>query len=309
MSSFQRSAGSGQHSAISFQLLCVAARALSPVSCLLSPPKIRISRPPLLPSPVSRLASHRPLLPAALLLLPAIFGRSQPALAVTLRGSIESPSAITRIWAVNRVRTNPLAVSRGVLGHGKNRTPWVFPGTWNPQTHHFSIPHLVSGHHYDLIVWNKQGRWEGVNMNYYRLCTLQGKFTAADSRQIVRFITKIERFTNYNRPLWIAADHRHATVVVEQIRTTGFYSGHQGSIIFRVAVWYFQRFFGGWEKVSNMGIVLTRWRGPASEIPNPWQYLPALGGIHVKKSGRYTAIHIKLPAKASPHHGLDGAIP
>ena len=231
------------------------------------------------------------------------------AVAATLRGTIQSPSPITRIWAVNRVRTNPLAVSRGQLGHGKTRTPWVFPGTWNPHTGHFSIAHVVPGHHYDLIVWNHQGRWEGVNMNYYRLCTPQGKFTAADCHQIVHFITKIPRFTNYNEPLWIAADHRHATVVVEQLRTTGFYSGRHGSIIFRVAVWYFQRFFGGWQKVSNMGVVLTRWRGPAGQIPNPWQYLPALGGIHVKKSGRYSPIHIILPAKASAHHGLDGPIP
>ena len=252
---------------------------------------------------------YRQLLLPVLLACTQILWHGHWAGAVTLRGTLQSPSAITRIWAVNRVRTNPLAVSRGILGHGKNRTPWVFPGTWNPRTHRFSIPHLVPGHHYDLIVWNHQGRGEGVNMRYYRLCTPQGQFTAADSHQIVRFITKIQRFTNYNQPLWIAADHRHATVVVEQIRTTSFYSGHQGSIIFRVAVWYFQRFFGGWEKVSNMGIVLTRWRGPAAQIPNPWQYLPALGGIDIKKSGRYAAIHIILPAKASPHHGLDGAIP
>ena len=145
-------------------------------------------------------------------------------------------------------------------------------------------------------------------MNYYRPVQPGPPMTPSDLKQIVNFIEKIPRFTNYNRPLWIAGDHNHATLVVEQIRNHQFYSGHQGSIIFRVAVWYFERYYAGWQKVSNLGKVMTRWRGPAQQIPNPWQYLPALGDIAVSSAGTFKPIDVTLPTP-SPHHGLDGAIP
>ncbi|NNM85215.1 MAG: hypothetical protein HKL96_05600 [Phycisphaerales bacterium] len=222
---------------------------------------------------------------------------------VTLTGVIHSPSAIGKIEAVNRVRADVQAVSRGKAG------PWVFPGSWDSATARFTIPNVPVGHHYDLIVWNKQARWEGVNMEYYRPFTPYGHWTAADRDWLDTFIEKVRRFTNYKRPLWVAADHRHATAVIMQLRTTHFYSSKGGELIFRVAVWYFQRFYGGWQKIDNMGIVITRWRGPGDQIPNPWQYLPAIGGIKISRDGHFKKIDATLPSKASVHRGLDGAIP
>lgn len=226
----------------------------------------------------------------------------QAASRVTLLGRIKSTTNISQVEAVERNRANVPAVSKN------QATSWVFPGTINPVTGRFQIPGIPVDHTYDLIVFTGKTRWEGVDMRYCRPVQPGPPMTKSDLRQMVTFIEKIPRFTNYNRPLWIAGDHNHATVVVEQIRTHSFYSGRQGSIIFRVAVWYFERYYAGWEKVANLGKVITRWRGPADQITNPWQYLPDLGGIHVSRAGKYKPIGVTLP-KPSPHHGLDGAIP
>ncbi len=220
---------------------------------------------------------------------------------VTLSGRIASARNISRIEAVERNRANVLAVSRN------QPTSWVFPGIINASTGAFRIADIPTGHTYDLIVFAGKARWEGVNMRYYRPVLPGPPMTRGDLKQIVTFIEKIPRFTNYNHPLWIAGDHNHATLVVEQIRSKSFYSAGRHSIIFRVAVWYFERYYSGWQKVSNLGKVMTRWRGPADQITNPWQYLPALGGIHISKTGKYKAINVTLP-KPSSHYGLDGPI-
>jgi hypothetical protein len=222
--------------------------------------------------------------------------------AITLTGHIQSRRPISRIEAVERNRANVLAVSRN------QSTAWVFPGKINRTTGAFQIAHIPVGHTYDLIAFSGKARWEGVNMRYDRPVEPAAPMTPGDLKQLVTFIEKIPRFTNYNRPLWIAGDHNHATMVVEQLRTSHFYSGHHGSIIFRVAVWYFERYYAGWQKVSNLGKVMTRWRGPADQITNPWQYLPQLGGIHVSRAGKFKPVDVTLPPP-SQHHGLDGAIP
>lgn len=224
-----------------------------------------------------------------------------PPVTVTLIGRITPVAGNSRIEAVERNRANVLAVSKN------QPTAWVFPGKIDSATGHFHISGIPTGHTYDLIVFSGKARWEGVNMRYYRPVQPGPPMTRDDLRQIVTFIEKIPRFTNYNRPLWIAGDHNDATVVVEQIATKSFYSGHKGSIIFRVAVWYFERYYAGWQKVSNLGKVMTRWRGPAAAITNPWQYLPSLGGIHVARTGKFKPIHITLPQPSS-HHGLDGPV-
>lgn len=220
---------------------------------------------------------------------------------ITLSGRIDSARNISRIEAVERNRANVLAVSKNQPAN------WVFPGIIDASTGAFRISNIPTGHTYDLIVFTGKARWEGVDMRYYRPVQPGPPMTAGDLKQIVVFIEKIPRFTNYNHPLWIAGDHNHATLVVEQVRSKGFYSGRHGSIIFRVAIWYFERYYAGWQKVSNLGKVMTRWRGPADKITNPWQYLPALGGIRVSRTGKYRPINVTLP-KPSSHAGLDGPI-
>ncbi len=224
--------------------------------------------------------------------------------AVTLRGTIKCPAKmhVVAIEAVDRNRANVLQVSKNIS------TAWVFKGVFHRHNGAFSIPRVPAGHTYDLIILTRHGRWEGVNMRYERPVLPGPPAKPDDIRQIVTFIEKIPRFTNYNRPLWIAADHNHATVVVEQLRTQSFVTGHRGSIIFRVAVWYFQRYHAAWSKVSNMGKVMARWRGNPEKIPNPWQFLPLLGGIRVHTNGQYHKVNIALPPP-SPHHGLDGPLP
>ncbi|HTV48978.1 MAG TPA: hypothetical protein VMG59_11100 [Phycisphaerae bacterium] len=246
-------------------------------------------------------------LPALFLLLLGAGGPAQVPLAapfgtVTLVGTISSASPITSIEAVQRDRANVLDVSNGV------KTPWVFSGQIDSTTGRFTIPNLPAGFNYDLILWTQNARWEGVDMHYYRPVLAGDPATPDDLNQIVTFIEKTPAFTDFNVPLWIAADHDHASVIVEMIRTTSYHSGAAGSVIFRVELWYFQRFYSGWRVDEDISKVISRWRGAAAAIPDPWQYLPDLGGIDVSSDGKFKPIDITLPPP-SADHGLDGPIP
>ena len=52
------------------------------------------------------------------------------------------------------------------------------------------------------------------------------------------------KFTNKNRVLWMAADHKHATLLVELIRDSDFHSDAGGEMVYRVELWYFENYFG-----------------------------------------------------------------
>ncbi len=218
--------------------------------------------------------------------------------AATLRGTISAKFPLVRIVAVERDRANVLTLSTAA---------------GSPQAHvhagkigkngAFRITGLRRGRTYDLIVWSKNARWEGVNMAYYRKILPSGPCRKSDEKQIKAIIEKVPGFFNKYRPLWIAADHHHAAVLVEMDKTNGFYSAGAGEVIFRVELWYFDNYFGGWAKVNNTEKTMTRWRGPADRLRKVWQYLPQLGGIRIPAHGP-AAFHAKLPAAPVRQHGL-----
>jgi hypothetical protein len=249
---------------------------------------------------------YLPLALAALLLVGAAKVGQTPLAApfgaVTLTGTISSDSPIVRIEAVQRDRADVLDISND------KTTPWVFPGQVDSSSGKFSIPGVPAGYDYDLILWTKEARWEGVDMRYYRPVQAGDPATPDDLKQIVTFIEKTPAFTDFNVPLWIAADHDHASVIVEMIRTSSYHSGAPGSVIFRVELWYFERFYSGWRVDEDISKVISRWRGASNALPDPWQYLPDLGGISISEAGKYNPIDVKLPP-ASPDHGLDGFSP
>jgi hypothetical protein len=112
-------------------------------------------------------------------------------------------------------------------------------------------------------------------------------------------------FYDKARVLHMAADHKHATLLVELMRTRDFHSGKGGEIIYRVELWYFENLFGGWAKDKNTEKVLVRWRGQGTELPKRWQFLPELGGVVA--GGK--AIEVVLPEKVSEGNGLAGRLP
>ena len=121
------------------------------------------------------------------------------------------------------------------------------------------------------------------------------------------------QFYDKVRPLKIAADHQHATVLVELIRTRDFHSDTGGEVIYRVELWYFENLFGGWAKDANTEKVIARVRGKPSDLPKNWQFLPQLGNLPAldpttTAPATQAGEPIMLPEKPDPKNGVVGGI-
>ena len=141
--------------------------------------------------------------------------------------------------------------------------------------------------------------------------------TAEDRKVPLNPRSKIPpEFYDKVRPLFIAADHQHATVLVELIRTRDFHSDTGGEVIYRVELWYFENLFGGWAKDANTERVIAASAGIRRRWSRIWQFVPALGGLPAvaeastaPASGPATAAKtqvVTLPEKPDPRHGVVG---
>ena len=146
-------------------------------------------------------------------------------------------------------------------------------------------------------------------MDYHRPITPDKPFDAEDRAWIENFINNTPQFYDKHRVLWMAADHRHATVLVELQRTREFYSGGSGEIVYRTDLWYFENLFGGWAKDKNTEKVMVRWRGPAAEFPKNWLFVPQLGGVTLSAQGKAAPVDFTLPEKPDPKRGVAGGLP
>lgn len=219
-----------------------------------------------------------------------------------LAGMLHAVSPITRLVAIDRGWADPVVMAQQTpTGKG------IYPGTWNPESGAFDVPGLLPGHSYDLVAWTQDGRWEGVDMAYHRVVTPGPPVTEEDKKWLREFVANEKQFTNRNRVLWMAADHQHATLLVELIRDTDFHSGAAGEVVYRVELWYFENNFGGWAKDRNTEKVMVRWRGQAERFPGTWQYVPQLGGIEAPAAAG-TPLRLTLPEKADPKHGRIGGL-
>lgn len=252
-------------------------------------------------------AGHRPLhaicFAAAAAAIALAHAATQPATtapatapaAVTLRGTITTTQQITRVAAVDRLWADILKISTP-----NPKDDFLYPATLDPKTNTFTIPGLLPNRTYDLIVWTTDNagnttRWEGVTMDYHRpVKSANAPITDDDKAFLKEFVEKTPAFYDHSRILWMAADARHATLLVELRRTRDFHSGKSGEVIHRVELWYFENLFGGWAKDKNTERVITRWRGTSPNFPAPWQYVPALGGIRAQPNS--PNLQLKLPA-------------
>lgn len=212
-------------------------------------------------------------------------------------GTISSESPVRKLVAVDRSLADIQRVTKGL------DDPAVFAATIDAASGAFVIPNLLAGHTYDLIAWTDAGRWEGVNMEYHRDIEPAELFTAEDKKWITDFIEKTPEFYDQVRLLRLAADHKHATALVELRRTRGFVNQQEGETIYRVELWYFENYFGGWAKDKNTEVVLARYRGPAEGLPKVWQFVPAMGGIALDAMGRAAPVKVVLP-KVDGRRGL-----
>jgi hypothetical protein len=232
---------------------------------------------------------------------------------VAITGKIKSDSPIVKLVAVDRLWADVLKVSReeAAVSGGDE---FVYAAKLEKDGA-FSIAKLIPTRTYDLIAWTKAGgdgdakivRWEGVTMDYHRPIMPDKEFSADDRKWIEDFISKTPGFYDRCRPLWIAADHKHATVAVELARTQDFYAAKGGEVIYRTELWYFENLFGGWEKDKNTERVIARWRGDGAKLP-AWQIVPQLGGISIAADGTFPKIEITLPEKPDPKRGSIGGL-
>ncbi len=219
----------------------------------------------------------------------------------TIVGVIHSSTPVSKIVAVDRIWADVQKVTK------QEKDDNIHAGTWDAATGAFIIPGLLPGRTYDIIVWNSQGRWEGVTMDYHRPITPDKPFDADDRAWIENFINNTPQFYDKHRVLWMAADHRHATVLVELQRTRSFVDGAAGDVIYRVELWYFENLFGGWAKDKNTEKVLVRWRGAGTDFPKLWQFVPQLGGITLSALGKAPSMVVTLPEKGDPKRGVAGS--
>ena len=195
----------------------------------------------------------------------------------SLSGTIVSKSRITRVAAVDREWADVLKTSEQ-----NPKDPFLYEGTVNDKGE-YRIDKLIGGRTYDLILWTTAAdgtitRWEGATMEYHRLITPSTAATDADRKAIEALIKDPPQFYDKVRPLRIAADHQHATVLVELMRTRELVA-NAGEVIYRVELWYFENLFGGWAKDNNTERVLARFRGQPADLSKNWQFLPQLGGL------------------------------
>ena len=245
---------------------------------------------------------------------PSTIPASQPAAtakatASQIQGNIKTKDTLTRIVAVDRQWADVLKTSKSDC-----RDDFVYEAQFDPQTGAFLIPKLLPGRTYDLIVWTKNAavettRWEGVSMDYHREITPDKPATAEDRQWIEDWVAKIPEFYDKCRVLSIAADHKHATVLVELIRTRDFYADKGGEVIYRTELWYFENLFGGWAKDKNTEKVMARWRSKGDALPKNWQFVPQIGGIEIDPSSGEAHLDFTLPEKPDPKRGLAGSVP
>jgi hypothetical protein len=266
-------------------------------------------------------------------LIPAtqVAGATQPARRVDMHLTIASKDPIVRVVAVDRALADPLAITKD-SPQTPTKDPFVYvahadpkPGGGSGVGAAFTVPNLLSGQHYDLIVWTQPAglaagansalcRWEGCAMDYHRPIVPDQPASDEDTKWLKEFVATEPQFANKARVLWMAADHRHATLLVELIRDTEFHSGGSGEIIYRVELWYFENLFGGWAKDKNTERVLARWRGPGETFPpallgghgGGWQFVPALGGVEPSADPGGSPLKLALPEKPDPRRGVLG---
>ena len=224
--------------------------------------------------------------------------------AAMLSGTITAADPIIKIVAVDRAWADVLKVTQN-----DPKDDFVYPGTVDAKTGEFKVTGLLEGRKYDLIVWTKKEgakeavRWEGVAMDYHKDVNPVGALTQEDKDWLTKFVEKTPRFEDKCRILWLAADHGHATALVELARTTEFHSGKGGEIIVRMELWYFENYFGGWAMDNNTEKVMDRWRGNGDTFPEAWQFVPALGGLAAGSEGKAEALKVTLPQKVDEKRG------
>ena len=213
-----------------------------------------------------------------------------PAKTGSISGVIENPGKCTGVAALAR-------------GTGDPRKMKVLRGQYDPATGRFAVGNLPPDT-YDLRVYVPGGWIDGANL---RPAARQGEGKPIGEDDLKEIVDKIEnfpdRFVDIIRPLAVAGTDTHAKVLVEKIRYRQFHSGKQGERVWRVEVWDYTSYYGGWVKEQHGWLVLSRIRAPfgkttAEDLRNLlWLFDPALGGLRIEKGRAVAELRYRVPGK------------
>jgi ribosomal protein S27E len=246
---------------------------------------------------------------------------------VTPVGKVRSITAIPRFLEVTcgtckrhfTARANTPGGTITCRGCGKSFPVPTYAARIDATNGTFEITGLPVAQRYDLIVETSLGRIEGVDLAPFEtdLERLRRKpiqanprdFSEEDRASVTELIGKVKQFENFVRPIYIVGHADKATALLEKARIqdsqTGQFHSEQGNeAIWRVEVWYFRKWFGGWERVSNAEAVLYRKRmpRPAYDAMN-WVFSDRLGGIEVDRAGTSPVLNISVPEQLDPNLG------
>jgi hypothetical protein len=118
--------------------------------------------------------------------------------------------------------------------------------------------------------------------------------------------------------LFLVGNGSHAKALVEGIRYRDYHSGQQGDIIWRVEIWLYDYYHGGWVKRQHGWQVVARVRASSGQPRDmelkPFLELvrlfdPKLGGITVAQGKAASGLRYDIPEKLDMKMGkIPGSI-
>jgi hypothetical protein len=88
---------------------------------------------------------------------------------------------------------------------------------------------------------------------------------------------------------------------VELLRTRPFHDSKPGEVIWRVELWYFAKWYGGWARQPNREVVLHRRRMPGRELPQSQRtFTERLGGIIAAPLAEAVPLLFAVPNRPEP---------
>jgi hypothetical protein len=181
------------------------------------------------------------------------------------------------------------------------RKPYVFPGQYDSKTGAFTIPNLPDGD-YDLRLSVAGGTIEGADLRL-EPATIDRQFDDDDRKEILGKIENYpDAFMDIQRPLYLEGNGSHAKALVELIRYRDFYSGKAGEQVWRVEIWPFDYYYGGWVIRKHGMAAIARVRTNVDMAPQAFHDLlrlfdPKVGGIAIKDGKPVSDFRYAIPEK------------
>jgi hypothetical protein len=200
-----------------------------------------------------------------------------------IRGSVDQPSLMTAVTAINRENDKK------------------YPGKVDPKSGQFIIENLPLSTTYDCLI-DFGGAWlEGVNLKVPRSDYEEEQPLSKDDISALKAsVASLNQFEDKVEVLAIDGNIQHAAVLVNKLRTRPFINSQPGEIVWRLELWRFEKPDETWIKVQDeLFLVLYRERIQKTVFEKKSLTLDArLGGLQLTQDKKAVDLGmIRLPAK------------